>query len=250
MTDDADARWSAAAEVWSRHWTSFLPPLWQRLADAVPLRAGTRVLDVGTGSGELLHWAADRGLSAAGAEPAAGMRALAARVAPGSDVRAGSWEGLPWPDDSFDAVTAVNALQFADDLDAALAEAARVLSPAGRLAIANWAEQERNDLHVIEQAIADWHEDEVAPDDELRLPGGLAHVLGAAGWRVVDEGALELPWRLTGDIALVEAFLGTDPDLDLAPVVLEAAAPFRRDGGYELVNGFRYAVAEPSLLVE
>lgn len=45
---------------------------------------------------------------------------------PDADLRVGAMEQLPWPDDSFDVVTAINAVQFAADVGAAVAEAARV----------------------------------------------------------------------------------------------------------------------------
>jgi ArsR family transcriptional regulator len=46
---------------------------------------------------------------------------------------------LPLPDGSFDAATLHNVLRFADDPGAALAEAARVLRPGGRLVVVDLA---------------------------------------------------------------------------------------------------------------
>lgn len=245
---EADDRWSPVAGVWSQHWTSFLPPLWERLAAGLALGPGSRVLDIGAGSGELLAWLGAQGVTGTvGVEPAAGMRELAERIAPaGSVVLDGSWEALPADAGAFDAVTAINALQFAEDQPAALDGVARLLAPAGRIAIANWAEAPRNDLDVIERAVAAAYDEEVPPDDELRLPGGLESVLEGAEWNVLDAGVVELPWLLPSTDALVQAvLLGEDDEriAELAPVVRDAAAPFLAGDGVRLVNSFRYAIA-------
>ena len=54
-------------------------------------------------------------------------------------VRHGDMYHLPLPDGSFDAATLHNVLRFADDPGAALAEAARVLRPGGRLVVVDLA---------------------------------------------------------------------------------------------------------------
>jgi ubiquinone/menaquinone biosynthesis C-methylase UbiE len=47
-------------------------------------------------------------------------------------VRAGA-ESIPWPDDAFGGVVAVNSMQLWDPLDAGVREVARVLAPGGTL---------------------------------------------------------------------------------------------------------------------
>ena len=51
-------------------------------------------------------------------------------------------ESLPFGDAAFDAVTGVNAFQFAGDPRRALSEAARVLRPGGRLVASLFAAPE------------------------------------------------------------------------------------------------------------
>ncbi|HET6156727.1 MAG TPA: class I SAM-dependent methyltransferase [Dongiaceae bacterium] len=80
--------------------------------------------DVGCGAGALVAHVQSLGLFAIGIEPDA------AKVAEGSaadlDIRQGSAEALPFPDDSFDLVTFENSLHHVTEIDCALAEAMRV----------------------------------------------------------------------------------------------------------------------------
>jgi ubiquinone/menaquinone biosynthesis C-methylase UbiE len=48
------------------------------------------------------------------------------------ELRRGRADNLPWPDESFDAVMAINNIQLWDPFRASVAEVARVLRPAGR----------------------------------------------------------------------------------------------------------------------
>jgi SAM-dependent methyltransferase len=242
-----DDPWSAVADEWGRYWGTFARPVWEPLLRVARIGPGTRVLDVGCGSGELLEHLQDRGAEPSGVDPAPRMAELARARAVGVDVRLGDFERLPFDDGAFDALLAVNALQFAEDQDAALAEAARALVPGGVVGLAGWAERARNDLDAINAALAAADSDEPPEDGPLRVEGGLAGVLRAAGWEVLDDGVVPVAWTARGDTDLVRGILfGEDESTiaDLAPVVVDAAAPFRRpDGGYQLMNAFRWAVA-------
>jgi SAM-dependent methyltransferase len=245
--DGADPdRWSTVAEVWAELWGGHAEPAWRAIFEASGAGPGTRVLDVGCGSGDLLAYAAARGLTTAGIDPAPGMVAHARTRLPAADIRLGSAEHLPWPDARFDLAVSVNALQFAEDTLEALAEMVRVTTRAGHVAVANWAEDAQNDINVIEAAVARAAGEDPLPDGELRQPGGLERLLTEGGLEVVSAGLVTLPWHAASDDTLVRGILLGEDQATMAaraPVVLAAARGYRtEDGRYRLVNAFRYAV--------
>lgn len=247
-TDDA---WSAVAGEWAELWGDFADPIRRQIMHLTGIVPGSRVLDVGCGSGEFLALLDRAGAVTAGIDPAPAMVELARARVPVADLRLGYAESLPWPPKTFDVTTAVNALQFADDTHAALVELKRVTVPGGFLAIANWAEGERNDLNVIETAVAASFDEELLPDDELRMPGGLERLVDDAGLPVLASGLVELEWEVPDSDRLVRGVLmGEDADglAAGAATVIEAAQPFRTgDGAYRLVNAFRYVIATQPL---
>ncbi len=236
----AGEAWSAVASEWAELWGSFADPVRERIIELTGIRSGSRVLDVGCGSGEFLALLERRGAQVAGIDPAPAMVARARSLVSTGDVRLGIAESLPWQDSSYDVITAVNAVQFAEDAEGALAEFGRVAVPGGFVAIANWAEAARNDLNVIESAVALSFDEDPMPDDAVRLPGGLERLVADAGFDVVASGLVELPWQVQDEDRLVRGVLLGEDEAGLAAgaaTVIEAAQPFRRDdGGYRLAQ--------------
>ncbi len=97
--------------------------------------AGLRILDAGCGSGPLFAALRDRGAIVTGFDKSAGMIELARRgLGDGADLQvADLGSPLPFPDGTFDDVTASLVLHYLEDWGPALAELRRVLKPAGRL---------------------------------------------------------------------------------------------------------------------
>jgi demethylmenaquinone methyltransferase/2-methoxy-6-polyprenyl-1,4-benzoquinol methylase len=115
---------------------------WRRfMVSRVDVRAGGRVLDVATGTAAVaVDLARRRGARVVGLDQSeemvrTGVRRVRARGLDRS-IRfvLGRGERLPFPDDTFDAVTFTYLLRYVDDPAATLAELARVLRPGGTLA--------------------------------------------------------------------------------------------------------------------
>jgi ArsR family transcriptional regulator len=110
----------------------------QALLGLLPAKGLGRLLDIGTGTGRLLELLAPRVTAALGVDASRAMLALArARLARAGlahcAVRLADMYRLPLPDGGFDVVVLQMVLHHAEDPAAALAEAARVLRPGGRL---------------------------------------------------------------------------------------------------------------------
>ena len=98
---------------------------------------------MGCGSGLLLDLAQRRGAVVTGLDVAPGLLAAAHDRVPTAALWLAGLQRLPFPNGSFDAVTGVNAFQFAGDPREALREAARVLRPGGSVASSTFAEPGR-----------------------------------------------------------------------------------------------------------
>jgi ubiquinone/menaquinone biosynthesis C-methylase UbiE len=114
----------------------------EHLVDTADLRAGWRVLDVATGSGNAAIAAARLGCVAVGVDyvPALLERGRERAAAEGLAVKLveGDAEALPFEDASFDAVTSVFGSMFAPDQAQAAGELLRVCRPGGTIALASW----------------------------------------------------------------------------------------------------------------
>ena len=232
--------WGARAEAWAEHWGPFAEAARRAVAAELGLGAGMRVLDIGCGSGEFVALAAELGADTSGIDAAEGMLAVARRRAPAADLRAGPMESLPWPDGTFDAVTAFNALQFAADFRTALAEAARVTRPGGHIAICNWSS---GDLPTVFARSRDPAPPSPGPEPPaVREPGVLESECRAAGLEPVAAAEVDLPYE-AADFAAFERAVREGAGIH-ADWLGDAAAPYRRaDGSYRFESRFRYVVA-------
>ena len=97
---------------------------------------GRRTLDLGCGEGRLSRDLKALGHDVLAVDASPTMVAAAREADPGLDVRLADAASLPLSDGSFDLVVAFMSLQDVDDYEGAIAEAARVLEPGGRLCLA------------------------------------------------------------------------------------------------------------------
>ena len=112
------------------------------LVPAAGLRAGERVLDVASGSGNAAIAAARYGCEVTATDyvPELLERGRARAAAEGLEVTfaEADAEDLPYADGEFDAVLSCLGVMFAPDQERAAAELVRVCRPGGTIALANW----------------------------------------------------------------------------------------------------------------
>jgi len=127
--------WETHAGWWQTHFTEGADAEYteQILPLAAEHLAGRRrVLDVGTGEGQVARLVASRGAAVVGLDPAwAQLEVARARGGDPAYLR-GEAARLPFADRSFDAAVACLVFEHIEDVDGAIAELGRVLAPGGR----------------------------------------------------------------------------------------------------------------------
>lgn len=135
------------APIYERIWARYLTTSIARTQDRLPLSAGSRILDVGCGTGQLLAGMRARQpeLELHGIELTPAMlRRAADRLGGAAQLQIGCAHDLPWPEDHFDIVTSTNMLHdVAHDHGAVLTEWLRVLRPGGTIAVTDWNPEHR-----------------------------------------------------------------------------------------------------------
>ena len=122
---------------------TLIVPVAEKLVDLADLRAGSRVLDVATGSGNAAIAAARLHCEVVGIDYVEALlergRERAAAEGLTIDLRDADAEALPFADSSFDAVLSVFGSMFAPDHERTAAEILRVARPGGTIALASWS---------------------------------------------------------------------------------------------------------------
>lgn len=155
MTEQRE-RYDRIAAGYARWWAPILAPAVSELLEGVAPGIGgsERVLDIGTGTGQLALDALTRwpGVSVVGIDASAGMAAVAdaeadRRLPAAERARFRSTvvfaDSMPFADGAFDAALSSFVLQLVPNRARALREARRILRPDGLLAYVSWLEDTR-----------------------------------------------------------------------------------------------------------
>jgi ArsR family transcriptional regulator len=187
-------------------------PIERQLLAQVPKGAYNVHLDIGTGTGRILNVLSKRVSRSIGVDNSRAMLAIArdqtARAGLNSaSLRLADMYALPLADQSADLVTVHLVLHYADTPERAVAEAARVLRPGGRMIIVDFAPHKNEELRR-----AHAHRRLGFADDEVRqwldasglawrraeaLPGKALTVMVWSADKAVDEATEPLP-RIAG----------------------------------------------------
>jgi SAM-dependent methyltransferase len=246
--------WGTDPEGWALYGEPHNEPLFVAVLDAAGVGRGMRVLDVGCGTGGALVLARARGAFVTGLDVSEPLLAVAHQRLEGSELVLGEADSLPFDDGSFDAVVGINAFQFAADPHTALAEAARVLAPGGRVVASLFAEPDRSESTAIHRALSTLTPStDAAPKHApylLSEPGNLASAFTSAGLSTLETGEVSTVWSYPSTAALVRGILssaGGARVLDVvdretaATAITTAAAEFvRPDGSVAMRNTFRW----------
>ena len=179
-----------------------------------------------------------------------------AKAAAWRDLRHGDVEALPYEDQTFDAVTAFNSVQYATDPTAALREVKRVSRSGAPVAIATWGQVEQCEMRVVLGAIGSL----LPPPPPgaggpfaLAAPGALEALVEGAGLNA--EQVIDVPTPfISADLdTAIRGHLSSGPArmaIDRAGVAATRAALVdaldtftQSDGSIQLDNVFKVVIA-------
>jgi SAM-dependent methyltransferase len=248
--------WGAAARDWSELNEPHCAPLYETVFDAIGLHADMTLIDAGCGAGLALQLAAKRGATVSGFDASGPLLDIARERVPDADIRQGDLETLPYANDTFDAVTAFNSVQYAADPVAALREIRRVARPGAPIAILTWGRPQQCETAVILAAIG-----RLLPPPPpgaegpfaLSEPGKLEALAQAAGLTPERADDASMTFKFPDLDTAIRAQLTSGP----ARMAIDAAGEQatrealsgaytdsrQSDGTYRQHNMFRYLVA-------
>ena len=247
--------WGTGAREWSELIEPCQVPFYEAAFDAMGLGRGMTLLDAGCGSGLALELAARRGATPTGLDASEGLLGVARERVADATLHQGDLEDLPFADDTFDAVSAFNSVQFAADPVRAVSEMARVARPGAPVTVTTWASPEQCEMGAVLGALA-----ALTPPPPgmggpftLSTPGAVESVVESAGLSNYHVVEVATPFTFADVYTGVRALLATGPgqraaehagdDAARAAVVAAFTRFAQPDGSVLTNNVFRVLVA-------
>lgn len=192
--------WSGVAEAYR---TSFATLCEGTIAQLLADTPGRTLLDVGSGTGTLAARAAAEGRAVVAVDADPDMVSMSAAVVPG--VVQAALPELPFPDGTFDAVTANFVVNHVPDPRAAVRELARVTRPGGRVAATIWTSVRADWASLVSDAfqaagVLPVPGARLSPElDFERSPEGLSALCSSVGMAPVHAAELTWEWTIAVD---------------------------------------------------
>lgn len=136
--------WARRSGTYDDGFGAMTAGLHEALLDAAAVARGTRLLEVGCGTGRLAARALARGAEVVATDGVRQMVAVAARMLPGARVLRAELPGLPFAAGEFDAAVGAFVINHVPDPAAAVRDLAQVVRPGGRVALSCWDTLARN----------------------------------------------------------------------------------------------------------
>ena len=261
-------------EKWDRFFDEQMAFVNHRVIADARLRAGMKVLDLGSGTGYPALLAAQTvgpsgsvvGMDLAEQMLAAARRKAAAFGLSNVTFQTGDVTILPFDTKSFDAVTSRFCLMFLPEIPKAAGEIARVLHPGGWVSVAVWSAPEKNPsiglaMTAIRQVIELPPPDPDAPGIfRLAKPGELAGVMQQAGLTDVTDQEFLAEWsyasaeqyytslmEIAAPVQNLMATLSDAQKQEVKRLIVQAASQFKRGNRVTFPTAARMVAARKPL---
>ncbi|MEM0948887.1 MAG: methyltransferase domain-containing protein [Pseudomonadota bacterium] len=222
---------------------------------------GASVLDLCCGQGNVTKALYDAGFSVAGADFSSQMLDHARARLPEVDFIEADAQSLPFPADSFDAVTCTFGIMHIPDQPKALSEVARILKPGGTFTMTAWCGPDRSQAFATLYPAVVQHADPSRqmpdqPDFHRFANETVARdLLVGAGLAMTRHQVVPCHWDLTAPEELAEIFhkgaprggklMSIQPSENLAAIKAAMAAKVRA----EFAHGDGWRVEIPAAMV-
>jgi len=188
------AGYGRAAQDYLRVLDPTLSSVHRRIVELARVGAGTRLLDLATGTGAVARVAAANGATVTGVDVAPAMVELARRNSPSElQFQVADAAALPFESHTFDAITCGFGLSHMPHVNEVLAEVRRVLNPGGVFVESSWgAEGESPAFSAVLLALkrhskGDLHSFAgILDEDTWADPDSGVKVIRSAGFHTVD----------------------------------------------------------------
>lgn len=249
--------WGVQARNWADLMEKMQLPIYHIVLDKTNVSRGTRLLDVGCGTGMAAQLAAQLGADVTGIDASEAELVIARERVPDGDFQCGEMEELPYTDASFDVVTGFSSFQFAQNPVNALRQAKRVVKPGGYVAMVAWGRQEDCEFATTLKAVLAC----LPPPPQgtkgtfaLSEPGKMEAILEQAGLLPCASGDVSCPfeypddetaWKTISSSGPLVAAVRTAGEETIKQAVLTSLVPFKiPGGGYRQENIIRYVIAK------
>lgn len=246
--------WSLQVRNWADLMEKMQLPIYHVVLDKTNVDRGTRLLDVGCGTGMAAQLAAKLGAHITGLDASEAELAIAHERVPNGDFRCGEMEELPYADASFDVVTGFSSFQFAQDPVNALRQARRVVKPGGYVAMVAWGRIEDCEFATTLKAVMAClpSPPPVANTFALAEPGKMEALMEQAGLTPCASGDVSCPftypddetaWKTINSSGPLAAAVRAAGEETIKQAALASLVPFKTpDGGYRQENLFHYVI--------
>ena len=246
----------------ARDWADVQEPqargLYAIVLKALALSRETSLLDVGCGSGLFCELATKHGASVMGLDASNALLDLARRREPHATFFEGEMEELPFVENTFDVITALNSLQHVTSPLHALVDARRVLKRGGKIAIAAWAQPKHCAIANYFRSL-DLLLPVASPDTptafSFSTDGMMVRLAARAGFAKLIEAEALTIWDYPDEATALRGLLsigGAVRAIDCAgeervrEIARKFLAPHRlpHSGGYRIENAFHTLIAQ------